>query len=219
MITLKYEKRFPLSMISHIDMLRVMNRVFSRAKLETEYSAGYNPHALIFFSPALSLGAESVCEYVTVAAKDEEKGIIERLNAVSPKGMVFVDAIKQPKNPNLAAVVTSALYEIRYSAIEETNVELLSKQIKEGYEITYLEKGEPCTKNVSDMVFGVEKKGNALLCTLACGNKNLKADRFIKGVLENMQLPCEELSITKLDMFTADGMSIEKFLKLKAVFD
>lgn len=47
----------------------------------------------------------------------------------------------------------------------------------------------------------------------------MKADRFIKGVLENMQLPCEELSITKLDMFTADGMSIEKFLKLKAVFD
>ena len=68
MIAIKYAKRYPLSMISQSDMLNVIKRILTRAGVKVEYSAGFNPHMLLYFSPALSLGIESECEYVCAAA-------------------------------------------------------------------------------------------------------------------------------------------------------
>ena len=50
MIAIKYAKRYPLSMISQSDMLNVIKRILTRAGVKVEYSAGFNPHMLLYFS-------------------------------------------------------------------------------------------------------------------------------------------------------------------------
>lgn len=51
MIAIKYAKRYPLSMISQSDMLNVIKRILTRAGVKVEYSAGFNPHMLLYFRP------------------------------------------------------------------------------------------------------------------------------------------------------------------------
>lgn len=210
MLTIKYSKLFPSSMVSHIDMLRVMNRIIRRSGLDTEYSKGFNPHMLLFFSPPLSLGAESECEYVTVAA---EKGDLtpEALNAFCPQGIVCGEFFVTEKSPNLAARIEWAEYSIKADGIGKTDLSGIIDA--EGYEITYLEKGEPVTKNVRPLIRSLERvNDDEIQAVIACGNKNLKADRLANGILRNGGIEPHGLSILKTQAFTAD-MPVDEYLR------
>ena len=67
MILLKFEKAEGFCFISHVDTLRHFQRIFRRADISVEYSKGFNPHMLIYFSSPLPLGLASKAEYVCVA--------------------------------------------------------------------------------------------------------------------------------------------------------
>ncbi len=211
MLTVKYSKLFPASMVSHIDLLRVMNRIIRRSGLETEYSKGFNPHMLLFFSPPLSLGAESGCEYVSVAA-DKGDLTVEELNAVCPQGIVCSEFFVTEKNPNLAAEIKWAKYVV--TAENAGKIDVKSILSKESYEITYAEKGENVTKDVRSFISDVKVlEEDKIEAVLACGNKNLKADRFIKGVMENSGLSLGSFSVMKTQAYVDLSLTADDFLK------
>lgn len=66
MITLKYFKKDKAVFLSHIDVLRHMNRTFRRAGIDVQFSQGFNPHMLTKLGIPLPLATYSNCEYVTV---------------------------------------------------------------------------------------------------------------------------------------------------------
>ena len=55
---LRFEKTGRAIYISHLDMMRTMQRVFARAGLELKYSEGFNPHPQISIALPLSVGTE-----------------------------------------------------------------------------------------------------------------------------------------------------------------
>ena len=55
-----------LRFISHLDFLRTMEHAVVRAGLPVRYSEGFNPHVKLSFGMPLSVGAESVAEYMDV---------------------------------------------------------------------------------------------------------------------------------------------------------
>ena len=57
-----FEKRRRAKYISHLDLMRCMQRAFKRAGVPIWYTEGFNPHAYLMFPLALSLGCESGCE-------------------------------------------------------------------------------------------------------------------------------------------------------------
>ena len=59
---LRFEKTGRAIYISHLDMMRTMQRVFARAGLELKYSEGFNPHPQISIALPLSVGTGSLCE-------------------------------------------------------------------------------------------------------------------------------------------------------------
>ncbi|MBQ9715663.1 MAG: DUF2344 domain-containing protein, partial [Clostridia bacterium] len=63
MLIVKYTKTDSACYVSHVDTLRTINRTFSRADVDVDYSEGFNPHMLVFFSPPNAVGVESECEY------------------------------------------------------------------------------------------------------------------------------------------------------------
>ena len=212
MLTIKYSKTFPTSMVSHIDMLRVVNRIMRRAGLKTEYSKGFNPHMLIFFSPPLSLGAESHAEYVSVAA-DTTGFSLEEFNKVCPLGIEGSDFFITAKSPNLAAEITSAKYLITGKNVGALDFDGIFAGEK--YEISYMEKGEEVTKDVKSFIFNVKViDGNTIEATLACGNKNLKADRFINGVAKNSGKEISDVEILKTEAFVKE-INADEFLREK----
>lgn len=65
-IRIKYIKGEQVKYISHLDILRTLNRVLKRAELPVAYSQGYNPHPLVSFGLPLSVGVTSEAEYADI---------------------------------------------------------------------------------------------------------------------------------------------------------
>lgn len=82
-IRLKFIKIGTLQYISHLDVQRTFNRIINRACLPVWYTKGFNPHIKLVFSTPLSVGSESVCEYLDIRIDREMscEEIKERLNA------------------------------------------------------------------------------------------------------------------------------------------
>ncbi|MBO4848687.1 MAG: DUF2344 domain-containing protein [Clostridia bacterium] len=61
-----FTKEDPVRFVSHLDVQRLFQRAFRRAKLPLAYSQGFNPHPLVSFATALSVGMTSRGEYLDV---------------------------------------------------------------------------------------------------------------------------------------------------------
>ena len=63
-LRVKFKKVGNLKYISHLDLVRTMNKIIVRAKLPLWYTEGFNPKPKMVFAAPLSTGTESVCEYM-----------------------------------------------------------------------------------------------------------------------------------------------------------
>ncbi len=65
-VRIKFEKTGALQYISHLDLHRTFCRLLVRCEVPVWYSEGFTPHPRLVFATPLSVGAESVCEYMDV---------------------------------------------------------------------------------------------------------------------------------------------------------
>lgn len=199
-VVAKFKKTFPACMISHIDLLRIVNRIFRRAGIEVKYSEGFNPHMEMFFGPPLPLGVESICEYVTVVLKNDCRIDLQKLNACCPEGMVFENVLVASQNPNLAAVVDSARYEVLCDGVQKVDAD--SVLSKTEYVLTYEDKGKTVSKDVRHLIKDIKVLGSGRLeLVLCCGNINLKAERLLKGLSAEFEFSLEDATVTKTESF------------------
>ncbi len=97
MYRMTFSKKGRAKFISHLDLMRAMQRTFKRAGLPIWYTQGFNPHPYIMFPLALSLGVESEIEPMDVALleKLENEEIKSRLNMVMPEG-IRIETVGEP---------------------------------------------------------------------------------------------------------------------------
>lgn len=88
-LRLLFEKTGRAAYISHLDLMRTMQRAFLRAALPLKYSEGFNPHAQISMLLPLSLGHESLCELMDfrVGADCDIEAMAGQLTAALPEGI------------------------------------------------------------------------------------------------------------------------------------
>ena len=79
--------------ISHLDMMRMLQRAMNRASVPIRYSEGFNPHAQISILLPLSVGTESLCQLadIRVRADVDIATLPQKLTAVMPEGIVVTD--------------------------------------------------------------------------------------------------------------------------------
>lgn len=87
-----FEKRRRAKYISHLDLMRCMQRAFKRAGVPIWYTEGFNPHAYLMFPLALSLGYESGCECMDFRIDGDMsmQEAMARLNRVLPADLQIV---------------------------------------------------------------------------------------------------------------------------------
>lgn len=97
---LKFKKVGNLQYISHLDLQRTFNRVIKRSGIPVWYTKGFNPHMKLVFSSPLSIGTESVCEYLDLSMQGEIscEEIMERLNKELTDELSIVDAYIASRN-------------------------------------------------------------------------------------------------------------------------
>jgi radical SAM-linked protein len=88
-LRLRFSKTGRAIYISHLDLMRTMQRSFVRAGYRLGYSEGFNPHALISIALPLSVGTESLCELMDFRLEDEPElsEMPERLTEKMPEGL------------------------------------------------------------------------------------------------------------------------------------
>ena len=65
-LRVKFHKIGNLQYISHLDLVRTMMKVIVRAKLPLWYTEGFNPKPKLAFAAPLSIGTESVSEFMDI---------------------------------------------------------------------------------------------------------------------------------------------------------
>lgn len=82
-LRVKFRKVGNLQYISHLDLVRTMMKVIVRAGLPLWYTEGFNPKPKLAFAAPLSIGTESVCEFMDIrlTEKMEPAKAVELLNA------------------------------------------------------------------------------------------------------------------------------------------
>ena len=90
---IKFKKTGNLQYISLLDLQRTFNRIFKRAELPMWYTKGFNPHMKLVFATPLSIGSESVCEYLDVQVDGVItcKEIKDRLNREVTDELAILD--------------------------------------------------------------------------------------------------------------------------------
>ena len=209
MVILKFEKTGTASLVSHVDNLRAVTYLFRRAGIQAEYSQGFNPHMELGFSSPVALGIESLCEYVSVKT-DYSDNLLDKLNAVSPQGLRFVEIFNA--EVNLAATLNRAVYRVEAEGVGDVICEISYPM----FTISYQEKGEWVEKNVANRIFKAEKiDSDTALVTLAIGNDNLRCDRLVSHLMRVHNLT-GDYRITKLQAFVNDAPADEYLTSLQS---
>ena len=176
MLLIKYEKTDSAKYIPHVDMLRHVARILRRAKISVDYSQGFNPHELIYFSPPIPLGISSKADYVAISTSENPQDFLKRFNEKSIRGLTASALTELDKNPNIAGKAAFATYS--FSADVETLQKIEAAFSSPTFVISYSQKGERVEKDVRGEMFAFDFSGDIKTVTLSHGNKNLRADRF-----------------------------------------
>jgi radical SAM family uncharacterized protein/radical SAM-linked protein len=114
-LRLHYEKLGRAAFGSHLDLVRLLPRLFKRLSVPVYYSLGFNQKPVMVFGPALSLGLLSLSEYVDLKVEarapiDLER-LPEQLSAASVDGLRFLAATALGNDdPKLSRVIDEAVY-------------------------------------------------------------------------------------------------------------
>ena len=199
MLVIKYEKTGSACYVSHIDALRTVGRIFNRAKFKVDFSEGFNPHMLTFFSPPNAVGVESLCEYVAVSARYADD-FLSRFNDNAPDGFVARQLWQVDKNPNLAKEINAAEYLIKCSGIGKLNFEKLN--LADEFSVEYKDKNGIKQKDYKSYILSaVALDENTLKAKLKFGNENLRPDRFIAGLQKFFNLPMLDCKVVKTQVY------------------
>lgn len=89
-----FEKKGRAVFISHLDLMRTMQRAIKRSGLPVWYSEGFNPRIYLNFPLALSLGVEGTAEPMDFGMISDVsmEDIVNKLDAACPEGIHILSA-------------------------------------------------------------------------------------------------------------------------------
>ena len=122
-IICKYSKTGYLKYISHLDVLRFIQRSVKRAGINAKYSEGFNPHMKTSFGYPLSLGTESIGEYFELELNDDmDLGLfVRKMNSAMPNEMQIMKADYSNDSESLMKRCEYAEYLINIESAADEN--------------------------------------------------------------------------------------------------
>ncbi len=126
-LRLRFHKVGKLQYISHLDLVRTYTKALVRAGVPLWYSEGFNPTPRLAFATPMSVGLESLCEFVDVKIKhlvDAEEAVTA-INAHLPKDMA-VELAYTPTTKLAASVFSSYIINIETKEVNQEVVDAMN---------------------------------------------------------------------------------------------
>lgn len=189
--------------LSHLELMKTLERCFKSAGLPMAHSQGFNPRPLMNFALPLAVGIEAqklLLEIELIEGTDAT--LLEEVKF--PRGLSLESYKEVEKSPSLMSLVASAKYLIsgdkeKLSRIEGQEPLLFSKRNKRG---RYRE------RDAREFILSFEEKPQGYEFLLQAGSQaNLKATDLLLSLLEDE----EELyyyNIRLMDVYGPEGNSL-----------
>ncbi|MDA8336819.1 MAG: TIGR03936 family radical SAM-associated protein [Peptococcaceae bacterium] len=151
-----FQKTGPAAYLSHLDLLRVMERAARRAGLPLAYSGGFNPHPRMAFAAPLPVGISGEQELADIELTGEVDPvtITTTFNRCLPEGLLTNSARRvEGGGPSLMAQVQTAAYRLTGNLAGPLTTGELDRVIqtllaRETIAVTRLVKGKTRTANI-----------------------------------------------------------------------
>lgn len=158
-----FNKYDDMKYISHLDLLRVMDRLLRRSGVPMKYSQGFHPRPKISLGNPISLGTEAFNEPMDIELREDmtNEELLKRLNSKSVLGFEFVKVIDID---NKAASIADDYKEMRYEITgDESSLEKLYNLLSQEEILLVKEKkGKVETKDIKPRIKFFEKKENMI---------------------------------------------------------
>jgi radical SAM-linked protein len=115
-IRFEFHKVGELRYLSHLELMRALQRALRRAGLPLAYTQGFNPQPKVSVAQALAVGVEGLCELgeVELTSRVEPSDLLVRWNRQLPPELKILRTWEAPLHgPSLSAGVRGAVYQIQ----------------------------------------------------------------------------------------------------------
>ena len=224
---LRFSKENQLKYLSHLELIRTMERAFRRAQLPLVYSEGFHPHPKLSFGPALAVGISSNDEYLDfqLAFDWEPEKIKSALNQSLSESIRIIaigrfNAHHHVKTLN--AIINRASYSIQLKILPEdfskvcewlNQLKLLpefviTRNSKDGQKLVNI---HPWLHNLTIEVIDAQKSILELRFTGEIGSGgNLRPE----DITSNIPYPVEVLSVARIGLWHEEKGSISRPMDL-----
>ncbi len=199
--------------ISHLDLLRCMQRAIKRAKLPILYTEGFNPRPYIMFPLPLSLGLSSCCEIIDFALIEsmDFNEVKEKLNNVLPDGIKILKVENQDKKHTEIAF---AQYDVKIKcdlALSEVKNRFDKFLSMENIFIEKMSKKKIFTtidikSDISVLNSEFTNDGLLIILKLPAGTQtNINHNVVFEAFQKNANIKIEDISIERTKILCANG--------------
>lgn len=209
---IKYERNTDAKFISHLDLMRTMNRALRRADAPLQYTQGFNPHSIMTVALPLSVGITSECEYLDITFSEDvdTAAFKDRLNSVMPSGIKVLE-IRCADDMRAFKHIETARYEVTFKsdvapdcqAFKNMGEVVMDKRTKSG------EKQEDILPDIHEM-FCIEDDGVFKMdMRLNAGSKrNLKPELVMASFEKFQNVKPKKMQIHRKAIYFDDGSEV-----------
>lgn len=213
-LRLLFVKEAQAAYISHLDLLRTVQRAFPRTELDIKHSQGYHPHPIISIVLPLPVGQSSDCELLDfeVTQTTDGSGIAEKLNAGMPCGLRAL-ACYEAVRPVRELVYLKADLELEYdSGVPRGAVEQLLELFSRSELIIQkrTKRKEMADVDIAPMIHGVElREGEGKICTqvvVQAQNPGINPQLLERAIASYLpELTPDFVRVRRRELLDADG--------------
>lgn len=201
-LRIQFAKKDAALWLSHLELVRAMERLIRRSGLPYAISQGFSPHLKHSFSAALPVGTGSLCEYMDVELTclvDPDKAL-QALQAVEVKGLPVLSAGYAAKEePSLQVYFNLAQYCVRLDDPNGQIAQALFKKLKTTQGIELVKKGKPKQYDLSQYLdpASLTCEGATLSLALLSRPEGSLRPEVVLSTLYDTDAPLPLLSITR----------------------
>lgn len=200
-IRLVFEKN--IRYISHLELMRGIQKILKRSGLSLRYSEGFNPHIVLSIAAPLPVGVCGRQEFADFEIKDDftKSEVLEKLISASDSSLkpkdVFIDCKKSFND------VTYAEYKIDILTDEKDKIEeffsreeiMTEKKAKGKIKLINLK------EYIHTAVFSEIEGGVSARCVLACGNEKNLNPMLIRKTMKAEGIKLEIFNALRLGIY------------------